>query len=118
MLVVEDEDFVRRLCVRILEEEGYRVLTARDGMEALALLEPANAEIRVVISDIRMPRLDGLGLSARLAVRNTAPPVILISGYNVDQPTGCPVILKPFHAADLIAAVGRALHTRPSPVPH
>jgi CheY-like chemotaxis protein len=113
VLVVEDEASVRHLCARILEGEGYRVLTAGDGLEALAVLEAAGQDIQLVISDLRMPRLDGLQLSACLAARRVAPPVILISGYNVDQPTDRPVIPKPFHPSDLLAAVERVLQTGP-----
>ena len=118
MLVVEDEASVRHLCARILEEEGYRVLTAGDGLEALAVLEAAGAEIQLVISDLRMPRLDGFQLSAHLASRRLAPPVIFISGYSVDQRTDRPVLPKPFHAADLVAAVERILHTGHRAVSH
>ncbi len=109
---------MRHLCARILQEEGYHVLTAVDGLEALAMLEAAGAEIQLVISDLRMPRLDGFQLSARLATRRAAPPVIFISGYNVDQPTDRPIIPKPFHAADLVAAVERVLHSAHRAVPH
>jgi CheY-like chemotaxis protein len=116
--VVEDEASVRQLCARILEEEGYRVLTAGDGLEALAMLEAAGPEIQLVISDLRMPRLDGLQLSACLAARRVAPPVIFISGYNVDQPTDRPIIPKPFHPSDLLAAVERILQTGPRAVTH
>jgi chemosensory pili system protein ChpA (sensor histidine kinase/response regulator) len=116
--VVEDEASVRQLCARILEEEGYRVLTARDGLEALAMLEAAGPSIQLVISDLKMPRLDGLQLSATLAARRTAPPMILISGYNIDQPTDRPIIPKPFHAADLLTAVQRMLQVAPRAVAH
>jgi CheY-like chemotaxis protein len=116
--VVEDEASVRQLCARILEEEGYRVLTARDGLEALAMLEAAGTGIQLVISDLKMPRLDGLQLSANLAARRTAPPMILISGYSIDQPTDRPIISKPFHATDLLTEVARMLRTTPSAVAH
>jgi CheY-like chemotaxis protein len=119
VLVVEDEASVRHLCARILEEEGYRVLTARDGLEALAMLEAVGGEsIELVVSDLKMPRMDGLQLSANLAARRTAPPVILISGYSIDQPTGRPIIPKPFHAADLLTAVRRMLAASPKAVAH
>ena len=111
MLVVEDEASVRHLCARILEGEGYRVLTAGDGLEALAMLEAAGPEIQLVISDLMMPRLDGFQLSATLASRLTAPPVIFISGYSVDRTIDRPIIPKPFRPTDLVAAVERALHS-------
>ena len=116
MLVVEDEACVRHLCARILEEEGYRVLTAGDGLEALAMLEAAGTDIQLVISDLRMPRLDGFQLAAHLAVRRAAPPVIFISGYNADRPTERPIISKPFHPTELVAAVQRILQTGPRAV--
>jgi CheY-like chemotaxis protein len=116
--VVEDEASVRKLCARILEEGGYTVLTARDGLEALAVLEAAGPAVQLVISDLKMPRLDGLQLSARLAARRSAPPVILISGYSIDQPVDRPIIPKPFHAADLLSAVQRMLQAGPGAVAH
>ncbi len=118
VLVVEDEASVRRLCARILEEEGYRVLTAGDGLEALAMLEAAGPDIQLVISDLKMPRLDGLQLSACLAARRVAPPMIFISGYNIDHPTDRPLIPKPFHPSDLVAAVERMLRSAPKAVAH
>ena len=118
MLVVEDETLVRQLCARILEEEGYRVLTARDGLEALAMVEAAGEDIHLVISDLMMPRLDGFQLAARLAARRAAPPMIFISGYNVDRPSDRLVIPKPFHPAQLVAAVERVLQTGAKAVTH
>ena len=109
---------MRQLCARILEEEGYRVLTAGDGLEALAMLEAAGAEIQLVISDLRMPRLDGLQLATCLAARSSSPPVIFISGYNVDQPLNRPILTKPFHPDDLLTAVGRMLNPQPRAVTH
>ena len=116
VLVVEDEASVRHICARILEAEGYRVLTAGDGLEALAVLEAAGPAIQLVISDLRMPRLDGFQLSACLAARRLAPPIIFMSGYNVDRPTDRPILPKPFHATDLLAAVERTLQTGPRAV--
>ena len=109
---------MRHLCARILEEEGYRVLTAGDGLEALAIMEAAGGEIQLVISDLRMPRLNGFQLSARLADRRAAPPVLYMSGYNVDQPIDRPILAKPFHASDLLTAVKRVLQTGPRAVTH
>jgi two-component system, chemotaxis family, chemotaxis protein CheY len=118
VLVVEDEASVRHLCARILEAEGYRVLTAGDGLEALAVLEASGSEIKLVISDLKMPRLDGLQLSACLAARRVAPPMIFMSGYNLDRPGDRPVLPKPFHPSDLLAAVERILQTGPRAVAH
>ena len=109
---------MRHLCARILEEEGYRVLTAGDGLEALAMLEAAGPDIDLVVSDLRMPRVDGFQLAARIAACRGAPPVIFISGYNADRPTDRPIIPKPFHPTELVAAVERILHNGPRAVSH
>jgi len=109
---------VRHLCARILEDEGYRVLTAPDGLEALAMLEAAGSDIQLVISDLRMPRLDGFQLAAHIAARRAAPPLIFISGYHVDRPTDYPILPKPFHPAELVAAVERVLQPGPRAVTH
>ena len=100
---------VLHLCTRILEAEGYCVLTAVDGLEALRVLQEAGAEIRVVISDLQMPRLNGLQLAACLADLDPSPRLMFISGYALDQPSGRPVLPKPFQPSDLIAAVERLL---------
>ena len=82
------------------------------------MLEGAGPEIHLVISDLKMPRLDGFQLSAHLAARRAAPPMIFMSGYSVDQPTDRFIIPKPFHATDLLAAVERILHAEPGTVTH
>jgi two-component system, cell cycle sensor histidine kinase and response regulator CckA len=103
--VVEDEESVRRMCARVLEGEGYRVLTAGDGLQALDLLELDGADIQLVITDLQMPRLNGLQLSAHLASSRTAPPVMFISGYNLERPTDRRILAKPFKPSDLVAVV-------------
>lgn len=80
------------------------------------MLEVAGPDIHLVISDLRMPRLDGFQLAAHIAARRAAPPVIFISGYNADRPTDRPIIPKPFHPTELVAAVERVLQTGPRAV--
>jgi two-component system response regulator FlrC len=83
ILVVDDEPVVRRLLARALERKGADVVTAADGPEALAKLkELGNA---AVLADVRMPGMDGLALLR--AVKQLAPetPVVLISGFEVDE---------------------------------
>ena len=55
MLVVDDDDGVRRIMARKVEQAGYRVLTARDGLEALTLLEQGGIEVHLVVCDLLMP---------------------------------------------------------------
>jgi len=109
VLVADDEEMVRHLCARVLEDAGYRVLTAVDGLQALQMVRQFGSEIQLVVSDLRMPRLDGLQLSDWLTTMHMSTPVIFISGYNLDRPTDRQVLAKPFHPSELIAAVERVL---------
>jgi CheY-like chemotaxis protein len=113
VLVADDEEIVRHLCARILEDAGYRVLTAADGFQALEMVRQFGSEIQLLVSDLKMPRLDGLQLAEWLSSLHIATPVIFISGYNLDRPTDRQVLAKPFHPSDLIVAVERTLESGP-----
>ena len=109
ILVVEDEDNVRQMIVRGLEEQGYRVVEARDGVQALALLT-RDPSIDLVITDMGMPNMGGLTL-ARRAILVARPPVLLfISGYD-QNPAEIPgaLLAKPFTPDTLVAEVRRLL---------
>ena len=77
--MVEDEPLVALLVEDLLTDAGYRVTTAADGLDALSILPSASLDI--VLTDIRMPRLDGVGLVRHL--RETYPelPVVVFSGH-------------------------------------
>lgn len=81
ILLVEDEEMLRELGVSILEGEGYRVLAAKDGMEAVALFEANSEEIGLVVCDLGLPRLGGR--EAFLKMKESKPGVraIVASGY-------------------------------------
>jgi two-component system cell cycle sensor histidine kinase/response regulator CckA len=64
VLVVDDEDLVRRMTTRALTDAGYRVLEAHDGEEGPSLLATLGTNVGLIVSNIRMPRLDGLQLGA------------------------------------------------------
>jgi two-component system, chemotaxis family, sensor kinase CheA len=91
VLVVEDSFTVRELQRNILEAAGYPVATARDGRDALGVLE-RDAEIALVITDLEMPELDGLGLTRAIRadpVRSSLPVIIITSlGSEEDQHRG------------------------------
>jgi CheY-like chemotaxis protein len=80
ILVVDDEGAVRRFALRVLEREGYRVVEARDGIEALELIRQGH-EFDAVVSDIVMPRMNGVELMQALSTAAADLPVILMSGY-------------------------------------
>ena len=79
ILVVDDEPLVRRSLSEFLTLEGYTVSSAASGKEALELLKNYTADI--IITDIKMPEIDGIQLLRRIKKENADIPVILITGY-------------------------------------
>lgn len=114
-LVVDDEGAVRRFVVRVLEREGFAVLEASDGAEALELVRAGTASIEVVISDIVMPRLNGVELMQALGSSHPDIPVILMSGYATAALTDlgiaapCSILPKPFPPERLLEEVRRCI---------
>ncbi len=116
VLLVEDEAQVRATTRRTLERAGYRVLEARHGRDALDLLRRQPGTVDVVLTDVRMPEMDGAALFA--AVGQVAPrlPVVFMSGYDrvgLDAtsalPPGAPFVEKPFTRDALLGALRQAL---------
>ena len=128
VLVVEDEPVIRELMAILLEDEGYTVRLASDGLEALETVEQHPVDL--VLSDVKMPRLDGASLAHRLRAQPNPLPVILMSAVyaEVDLP-GVRFLRKPVnceHLLDIIAAAlleshrsvrGRGLDDWASPAP-
>jgi CheY-like chemotaxis protein len=81
VLVADDEDVLRGLVIRLLGDEGYRILEARNGGEALHLAHLAAPHLRLVVTDVVMPGMDGWELGRRLAIDCPAVPVLYISAY-------------------------------------
>lgn len=117
VLVVDDEGAVRRFAVRVLEREGYSVLEARDGAEALDLIQQGQV-VDVVVSDIVMPRLNGVELMQALSTNEPGIPVILMSGYapgalaELGIAAPCAILAKPFPAERLLEEVRRCTRRR------
>lgn len=119
VLLVEDEDMVRTMTCFMLTNLGLKVLEARDGIEALELYGQHAEHIRLVVSDLLMPRMDGWELLSQLRQLDAQLPVIIASGYDqsdfvnrkqTDQPQA--FISKPFKLATLREAVQQALSQR------
>ena len=115
ILVVDDEPIVRQFTCRVLEQAGYRIESASDGAEALhAVLQRPNA-FDAVVTDIVMPRLNGVQLMEALSVSHPQIPFILMSGYASAQLTErgiaapCSVLGKPFKPEVLLTEVRRCL---------
>ncbi len=119
VLVVDDEPAIREVVACMLEDEGYSVRQATDGLEALQEMEAE--EIDLVLSDVKMPGLDGAALVQGLRRRRLAVPVVLMSAVSpgIDLPD-VPFLSKPFEperllstVAAAIAANGRSTHSGP-----
>jgi len=115
VLVAEDEDLVRSAVTMILQSAGYTVLGARDGLEALEILD-AGANVRLVLLDIVMPKLGGPATLARIRERWPDLKVILSSGYKEGRTIGTvphevPLLEKPYRAEDLLKLLDQELST-------
>jgi PAS domain S-box-containing protein len=81
VLLVEDEDMVRALSTQVLQEQGYTVLQARHGKEALELSQKELEAVQLTVTDVVMPEMDGRDLAQRLLSRKPDMKVLYVSGY-------------------------------------
>jgi two-component system, cell cycle sensor histidine kinase and response regulator CckA len=106
VLVVDDEDMVRRFVAHVLVKAGFRVLEAHNGGEALALLPTLEGAVQLVVSDVSMPGTDGETLALLIAERWPGTPVLLISGKGGPNAGYFgPFLPKPFMPRTLLDAV-------------
>ena len=85
ILLVDDEDIVRGLTRQILEESGYEIIEARNGIEAFSVFEKAGSKIDLIITDIVMPQMDGRELAKRLATKYPSTRILFTTGYLDDE---------------------------------
>jgi PAS domain S-box-containing protein len=118
VLLTEDEDAIRALSRRILEREGYTVLEARDGREAIRVAAGYPSRIDLLISDMVMPNVGGTELFAHLRILRPDLHVLFVSGYTDDdiirrglKDAASAFLQKPFTARALAAAARAALTT-------
>ncbi len=84
VLLVEDEEVVRNFAARALKRQGYKVLEAASGVEALEVMEKNKGKIDIVVSDVVMPEMDGPTLLKELRKKNPTLKIIFVSGYPND----------------------------------
>jgi DNA-binding response OmpR family regulator len=114
VLVVDDEEAVRQLACRMLTWTGYQALEARHGREALATIEQHNGPVHLVLTDIKMPGMNGRELGRQVEERWPGKPILYMSGFALEVfrngllELDAPFLAKPFTQDDLTAKV-RAL---------
>src|ERR671912_1925606 len=119
ILLVDDEDSVQKLLSYPLERDGYRVLAAKDGEEALARF--AEEEIDLVVLDLMLPRLDGLEVCKRLRATSTVPIIMLTARDDeLDKVLGLELgaddyITKPFSIREFRSRVRALLRRAAAP---
>lgn len=116
ILIAEDEEPVRALITRALAEEGHFVVACADGAEALDMLQSEGGAFDLLLSDIKMPAMDGIALTLAVARDFPRVPILLMTGYadQRERLTGlealiCDVVAKPFAVAEIKFAVATAL---------
>jgi len=115
ILVVEDADSIRTMVCAMLNQSGYRCIDARDGEEALRLIEDATDPIDLVLTDVMMPRMGGAELARRLSYLRPGLRIIFMSGYSDDpvvrtmERSPSLFLPKPFTAGALMQKVRHTL---------
>jgi CheY-like chemotaxis protein len=120
ILIAEDEEGLRSLVARALAMDGHAVTTANDGAEALDLLAREQGGFELLLTDIRMPVMDGIALALAAARDHPQVAILLMTGF-ADQSERAhgldalihDVIAKPFTLVDIRTAVNEALAAGP-----
>lgn len=125
VMVVDDSLTVSKITSRLLEREGYRVLTAKDGVDALEQMRNRLPDLMLV--DIEMPRMDGFELSSRVRQdsRSASVPIVIISSRTAEkhrnraQQIGVNAFLgKPYQEAELLVQLATYVPQRGADAPH
>jgi two-component system, cell cycle sensor histidine kinase and response regulator CckA len=120
ILVVDDELSLRQVLVRQLRSEGYNVVEAGYGLEAIAVARSSPEPIDLVLSDIVMPGMIGTELAQRLLAEHPGIRVVLMSAHTLEPlvdpsgPGNVPVLAKPFEGQKMLALVELTLNTTPA----
>jgi CheY-like chemotaxis protein len=115
LLLVEDDESVRRLLRRMLERMGFHVLEAPNGVAALELAKEHRGEIDVLVSDVSMPQMGGVELGRQLLQVRPRVRVLLVTGHAEDDVSlpGAGLLCKPFRQEELSRALEALLPGKP-----
>jgi two-component system, response regulator PdtaR len=120
ILIVEDEILVRMSLADILQDAGYHVVEARDGVEAIALLEVRD-DVAALVTDVTMPNMNGIALAAIVNTRWPSIGIIITTGalppdVRLELPTGARFVAKPYKPDTLLSEI-EAVVPAPSGTP-
>ncbi len=112
ILVVDDNHEIRRYVKTLLEHAGYTVATAADGEDGLDVFRRHRSRIALLLTDVEMPKMNGLDLANLVLELDSQVPVLFMSGdaWNSSQGLGC--VAKPFTAVELVSKVHEGLDAR------
>jgi CheY-like chemotaxis protein len=108
VLVVDDDPDVRGTIVSLLEPEGFTVIEAASGREALNILE-YDPTVQILFTDVLMPGISGITLAKRALERRPDLRIILASAYMRDEEDALPCLKKPFRGDELLRALSGTL---------
>jgi two-component system cell cycle response regulator CpdR len=119
ILIADDEESMRQLVARAIAMDGHETTTAQDGAEALEILMRSNGAFDLLLTDIKMPVMDGIALALAAARDFPRLTILLMTGFadQRERASGLDaiihdVITKPFAVADIRTAVADALASR------
>lgn len=111
ILVVEDEENVRILITAVLEQQGYKVLAAKGGQEAISILSEYPGQIHLLLTDVLLPDVNGQVVAKRAVERRPNTQILYISGLGEDAipPGEVPFLQKPFRLEELTLQIKKML---------
>jgi two-component system cell cycle sensor histidine kinase/response regulator CckA len=112
ILIVDDNLEIRACAQAFLEHAGYSVATAADGEDGFRYYETHRSNVVLLLTDVKMPNMNGLELADRVLGLDSQLPVLFMSGdaRGADRGFGC--VVKPFKSAELVARVNQALDAK------
>jgi CheY-like chemotaxis protein len=111
ILVVDDNFEIRSLLKIFLEKAGYIVATAADGLEAINFFTQYQSRIAMLLTDVRMPNMNGIDLADRVWELDSQLPVLFMSGDTRNASRGLGCLRKPFNSVELVNRVKQVVGT-------